>query len=51
VRNEVRQSVKEGKKILQTIKTRKGNWIGLILGRKWLLKHVTEGKREREREE
>jgi hypothetical protein len=44
VRNEVRQRVKEERKILQTIKTRKGNRIGLIRRRNWLLKHVTEGK-------
>jgi hypothetical protein len=46
VRNEVWQRVKEERKILQTVKTRKGNWNGLILGMNWLLKHVTEGKTE-----
>jgi hypothetical protein len=29
-----------------TIKRRKANWIGHILHRNYLLKHVTEGKRE-----
>ena len=32
--------------ILQTIKRRKVNWIGHILRRNCLLKHVIEGKRE-----
>jgi hypothetical protein len=32
--------------ILQTIKRRKANWIGHILRRNCLLKHVIEGKRE-----
>jgi len=33
--------------ILHTIKERKANWIGHILGRNCLLKHVNEGKIER----
>jgi len=33
-------------KILQTIKTRKGNWIGLILRWNGIVKHITEGKTE-----
>jgi hypothetical protein len=37
--------VKEERNVLQTIKRRNANWIGNILGRKRLLKHVTEGKR------
>jgi hypothetical protein len=39
VRIEVLRRVKEERNILQTIKTRKGNWIGLILRWNWLLKH------------
>jgi hypothetical protein len=30
--------------VLYAIKRRKANWIGLILRRNCLLKHVTEGK-------
>jgi hypothetical protein len=32
--------------LLDTIKRRKANWIGHILRRNCLLKHVIEGKRE-----
>jgi hypothetical protein len=47
VRNEeVLQGVKEERNIVHTIKRRKANWIGHILRRNWLLKHVTEGKLE-----
>jgi hypothetical protein len=47
VRNEeVLQRVKEEMNILQTIKRRKANWIGHILRRDCLLKHVTEGRIE-----
>jgi len=46
VRNEVLQRVKEDKNILQTTKTSKANWIGDILCRSCLLRHVTEGKTE-----
>ena len=35
--------------ILQTMKRRKDNWIGHILGRNCLLKHVTEGHRRTDR--
>jgi hypothetical protein len=43
VRNdEVR--VKEERNIVHTIKRRKANWIGHILRRNCLLKHVIEGK-------
>jgi hypothetical protein len=46
VRNEaVLHSVKE-RNILHKIKRRKANWIGHILRRNCLLKHVTEGKLE-----
>jgi hypothetical protein len=45
VRNEdVLHRVKEERNIVQTIKRRKDNWIGHILRRKCLLKHVIEGK-------
>jgi hypothetical protein len=47
VRNkEVLNSVKEDRNILHTIKRRKTNWIGHILRRNCLLKHVIEGKLE-----
>jgi len=38
---------KEERNIVQTIKRRKANWIGHILCRNCLLKHVIEGKIER----
>jgi hypothetical protein len=45
VRNEeVLHRVKEERNILHTIKTRKADWIGQILRRNCLLKHVIEGK-------
>jgi hypothetical protein len=47
VRNEeVLHRVKEERNILHRIKTRKANWIGHILRRNCLLKHVIEGKLE-----
>jgi hypothetical protein len=47
VRNEeVLHRVKEDRNILHTIIRRKANWIGNILRRNCLLKHVTEGKLE-----
>jgi hypothetical protein len=46
VRNEVLHRVKEERNILLTIKGRKANWIGHILRRNCLLKHVIEGKLE-----
>jgi hypothetical protein len=47
VRNEeVLHRVKEEKNIVHTIKRRKANWIGHILRRNCLLKHVIEGKLE-----
>jgi len=39
-------TVKVGRNILHTIKIRKPNWIGHILHKKCLLKHVIEGKIE-----
>jgi hypothetical protein len=47
VRNEeVLRRVKEMRNILHTIKRRKANWIGHILRRNCILKHVIEGKIE-----
>jgi hypothetical protein len=47
VRNEeVLHIVKEERNIVHTIKRRKANWIGHILHRNCLLKHVIEGKLE-----
>jgi hypothetical protein len=40
------QRVKEERNIVKTIKRRKGNWIGPILHRNWLLRHVIEGEIE-----
>jgi hypothetical protein len=47
VRNEeILQRIKEERNMLQNIKQRKANWIGHILHRNCLLKHVTEAKIE-----
>jgi hypothetical protein len=47
VRNdEILQRVKEERNILRTIKRRMTNWIGHILRRKSLLKHISKGKIE-----
>jgi hypothetical protein len=47
VRNEeVLHRVKEERNIVHTIKRRKANWVGHILRRNCLLKHVIEGKIE-----
>jgi hypothetical protein len=47
VRNEeVLHRVKEERNIVHTVKRRKANWIGHILRRNCLLKHVIEGKLE-----
>jgi hypothetical protein len=43
---EVLHRVKEERNILHTVKRRKANWIGHILRRNCLLKHVIEGKLE-----
>jgi len=43
---EVLQTVNEDRNILQTIKFRKANWIGHVLGKNCLLKHVIKGKIE-----
>jgi hypothetical protein len=39
-----KRRVKEERNILHTVKRRDGNWIGHILRRNCLLKHVIEGK-------
>jgi hypothetical protein len=49
VKNEALHRVKEERNVLHTIKRRKASWIGNILRRKCLLKHVTEGKTGRKR--
>jgi hypothetical protein len=47
VRNEeVLHRVKEERNVLHTVKRRKANWIGHILRRNCLLKHVIDGKVE-----
>jgi hypothetical protein len=46
VRNEVLHRVQEERNILHTIKRRKASWIGQMLCRHCLLKHVIEGKIE-----
>ena len=43
------KEVKVERKILQTVK-RKANWIGHILSRNCLLKHVIEGKTQGQKE-
>jgi hypothetical protein len=43
---EVLHEVKEERNIVHTIKRREANWIGHILRRNCLLKHVIEGKIE-----
>jgi hypothetical protein len=43
---EVLHRVKGERSILRTVKRRKANWIGHILRRNCLLKHVTEAKVE-----
>ena len=42
---EVLQRVKEERNILYTIKRKKANWIGHMLGRNCLVRHVLEVKR------
>jgi hypothetical protein len=45
VRNgDVLHTVKEDRNILNRVKQRKANWIGHILSRNCLLKHIIEGK-------
>jgi hypothetical protein len=43
---EVLHRVKKERHILSTIKRRKANWIGHVLCRNCLLKHIIEGKLE-----
>jgi hypothetical protein len=47
IKNEVLRKVKEERNVLHTIKRKKANWVGHILYRKCLLKHVIEGKIEK----
>ena len=48
VRNkEVLHRVREDGNILHTVKRRKAKWIGHILSRNCLLKHIIEGKIDR----
>jgi hypothetical protein len=48
VRNKVVvHTVKEDMNIVHTIRRRKANWIGHMLRRNCFLKHVIEGKKER----
>ena len=42
----VLECVKEERKVVHTINRRKANWVGHILRRNCLLKHVIEGKIE-----
>jgi hypothetical protein len=46
VRSEVLHRVKEERNILHAIKRRKANWIGHILRRNCLIKHIIERKKE-----
>jgi hypothetical protein len=46
VKNQVLRRLKEERSILHTIKRRKVNWIGHILRRDCVLKHVIGGKIE-----
>jgi len=46
VRNEIFHRVKEERNVLISMKIRKANWIGHILCRNCLLKHVIEGRIE-----
>jgi hypothetical protein len=46
VKNEALHSVNQERNILHTVKRRKANWVGHILRRNCLLKHVIEGKIE-----
>jgi hypothetical protein len=46
VKNEELNEIKEERNILCTMKRGKANWIGQVLRRNCLLKHVIEGKIE-----
>jgi hypothetical protein len=47
VRNEeVLHRVKEERNIIHTVERRKADWIGCILRRNCILKHIVEGKLE-----
>jgi hypothetical protein len=48
VRNEKElHPVKEKRNIILTTEGRKANWIGHVLRRNCLLKHISDGRRER----
>jgi hypothetical protein len=49
VKNEALHRVTEERNVLHTIKRRNNKWVGNILRRKCLLKHVTEGRTGRRR--
>jgi hypothetical protein len=46
-KEQVSHRIKEERNILQTIKRRQGNWIGHVLRKNCLLKHVIVGKMTR----
>jgi hypothetical protein len=46
-RNEVLLGVKEDRNTVNTIKRGKANWIGHILRRSRLLRHIIEGKKKK----
>jgi hypothetical protein len=45
-KNEVFHGARKDRKIIQTIKIKKANWIGHFFRRDWLLKHIIVGKIE-----
>jgi len=46
VKDGVSHRIKEERNFVHSIKRRKVNWIGHILSRNYLIKQVTEGKKE-----
>jgi hypothetical protein len=48
---EVLYEVKQERNIVQTVQRKEANWIGHILRRNCLLKHVIEGNRGKDRSE
>jgi hypothetical protein len=48
VQNEVLRRVNGKRNILHTLKRKKTNWTGHILGRNCLLKHVIEGEKRKD---
>lgn len=47
LKKKVVQRIQEERKVLRKTKLRKANWIGHVLGRNWLLKHIIESTIER----